>query len=235
MSAPRPILIHGSGGDHRLWAGLSARLGGAVGLDLPGRPDGAARTDLGELGEVVAGAIATVAGPRALVGHSLGGAVAMEVARSRPGLVDGLVLIATGARLPVPDSAMERALADFPAERERLVAGSFADPSGPGAAAGRAALDACGAETLAADYAACRSVDLGDALGGIAAPALVIVGDDDPFTPARFSEQLARGLPMARMVMIPGARHTPMGEFDATLALLIAAFLARLELTLAGS
>ncbi|WP_217914323.1 alpha/beta fold hydrolase [Miltoncostaea marina] len=235
MSAPRPILIHGSGGDHRLWAGLSARVGGSVGLDLPGHPDGAPRASLAELGAVVGGAIASVPGPRALVGHSLGGAVAMEVARTRPELVDGLVLIATGARLPVPDSAMERAAADFAAERERLIAGSFADPAGPGAAAARAALDACGPATLLADYRACRSVDLAAALPSIGVPALVIVGDDDPFTPPRYAEELGRALPMARTMLIPGARHTPMGEFDATLAMLVAAFLARLELTLTGA
>ena len=34
------------------------------------------------------------------------------------------------------------------------------------------------------------------------------------------------------MVVIPGARHMPMAEFDMTVTQLIAAYLARLELTL---
>lgn len=231
MSAPRPLMIHGSGGDHRVWAPLSARVRGAVALDLPGHPDGRAERDLATLGSVVGGAVATVAAPRVLVGHSLGGAVALEVARTRPEVVEGLVIISSAARLPVPDSALERARDDFAAECDRLVAGSFSDPSLRGARIAREALDACGPETLLADYAACRSVDLRGGLGGVRAPALLIVGSDDPFTPARFTEELARELPMSRMVVISGARHMPMIEFEATVATLLAAFLARLELT----
>lgn len=232
MSVPRPILIHGSGGDHRVWALQTARLEGALALDLPGHPDGEAVSDAGALAEACAAAIASVDGPRVLVGHSLGGAVALEVALREPALVDGLVLVASATRLPVPDATVARALGDFPAERERLVAGSFADSGAPMAAHARAALDACGPATLSADYAACRSVELRGRLGPVRAPALVIVGSDDPFTPPWMSEELARELPQSAMVVIPGARHMPMAEFDMTVTQLIAAYLARLELTL---
>lgn len=232
MSAPRPILIHGSGGDHRVWALQSARLTGSVALDLPGHPRGEPATDLAALGAAVAGAVERVAGPRVLVGHSLGGAAALEVARSWPDLVDGLVIVASGARLAVPDSAIARVRDDFAAERERLVAGLVVDPAGPVAGAARAALDACGPGTLAADYAACRTVDLRGRLGGVRVPALVIAGADDPFTPPWLSEELARELPSARMVVIPGVRHLPMADAGMTVAQLVAAYLARLELTL---
>ena len=46
------------------------------------------------------------------------------------------------------------------------------------------------------------------------------------------SEELARELPLSQMVVIPGARHMPMAEFDGTVTTLVAAYLARLELTL---
>ena len=71
-------------------------------VDLPGHPHGAALDRLEDLAGALAPAVESLEGPRALVGHSLGGAVALELARSRPALVDGLVLIASGARLPVP-------------------------------------------------------------------------------------------------------------------------------------
>ena len=231
MGQPHAIMIHGSGGDHRVWAPLSARVRGAVALDLPGHPDGPAESDLATLGSVVGGALDTINGPRVLVGHSLGGAVALEVARTRPDLVDGLVIISSAARLPVPDTAIARARDDFAAERERLMTGSFSDPDQRIARGAREALDSCGARTLLADYAACRSVDLRGALGEVRAPALLIAGDDDPFTPARFTQELARELAISRMVVIPGARHMPMIEFAPTVAMLLAAFLARLELT----
>ena len=167
-----------------------------------------------------------------LIGHSLGGAAALELALARPDLVDGLVIIASGARLGVPDATLERAAADFPAERERLIAGCFADPTTPMARRARQALDAAGAASLLADYATCRSVNLRGRLGGVRVPVLIIVGDDDPFTPAGKAEELARELPLSQMVVIPGARHMPMAEFDGTVTALVAAYLARLELTL---
>ncbi len=217
-----------------MWTAQTAVLAGAVAVDLPGHPEGEPLTDLGELGERVARAIATVPGPRALVGHSLGGAVALEVARTRPELVDGVVVIASGARLPVPDATLARARDDFAAEAARLVDGSFADPAATMAALARAALEAAGPAALHADYLACRSVDLRGGLGGVRVPVLVIAGADDPFTPLRHNEALARELPMGRLAVVPGARHMVHAEYDVTANHLIAAYLARLELTLTG-
>ena len=235
MTAPRPILIHGSGGDHRVWARQCERLEGAVALDLPGRPDGEPALDLATLAAACAAAVESVEGPRVLVGHSLGGAVALEVARLHPHLVHGLIVVSGAARLPVPDATVARARDDFAAERARLVDGFFADPAAPMARLAAEALDACGARALTADYAVCRTVDLRGLLGGLRVPALVVVGSEDPFTPPWMAEELARELPMSAMVVIPGARHMPMAEFDLTVTGLIAAYLARLELTLSGA
>jgi 3-oxoadipate enol-lactonase len=205
-----------------------------VTVDLPGHPDGAPLESVEELAHALAPAIAQLAAPRALVGHSLGGAVALEVARTQPELVDGLVLIATAARLPVPEHAMVRLRADFAAERDRLLAGAFADPDAPMRTRTRAAFDACGPSVLAADYAACRSLELRGRLGGVRVPALVVAGADDPLTPPWLAEELTRELPMARMVLVEGMRHMPMAEADGTVNLLLAAYLARLELTLSA-
>jgi pimeloyl-ACP methyl ester carboxylesterase len=232
VSVPRPIFIHGSGGDHRVWSLQTAHLAGAVALDLPGRAGGDPATDIGTLADAVAQALEAIEPPRALIGHSLGGAVALELAIERPELVDGLVVISSSGRLAIPDATLARAGEDFAAERERLIAGSFADPAAPMARRARQALDAVGTRTLLADYATCRTVALGGRLGGVGVPVLLIVGDDDPFTPLRMSEDLARELPLSQMVVIPGARHMPMAEFDGTVTALVAAYLARLELTL---
>jgi pimeloyl-ACP methyl ester carboxylesterase len=234
IAAPRPILIHGSGGDHRVWALQSARLAGSIAVDLPGHPEGTPLTTVEELAAAMVPAVESIPGPRALVGHSLGGAVALELAIARPDLVQGAVAIASGARLTVPDAAMARAEEDFAAERDRLLQGFFADPDAPMAGRAREALDRAGRGTLLADYAACRSVDLRGRLGAVRAPVLVICGGDDPLTPPHRGEELARELPMCRMMVIPRARHMPMAEFDETLNLWLAAYLARLELTLDG-
>ena len=232
MSVPRPIFIHGSGGDHRVWSLQTSRLAGAVALDLPGHPAGEPATDVAGLAEAIGRALAQIEGPRVLIGHSLGGAAALELTVSRPDLAQGLVIIASGARLGVPDETLARAENAFAQERDRLISGSFADPATPMARRARQALDAAGSVSLRADYAACRSVDLRGRLGDVRVPVLIIVGGDDPFTPAWKSEELARELPLNQMVVIPGARHMPMAEFDGTVTALVAAYLARLELTL---
>jgi pimeloyl-ACP methyl ester carboxylesterase len=232
MPAPLPLLVHGSGGDHRVWARQAARLAGAVAIDLPGHPDGAALTDLEALAEAVARGVESVPGERVLVGHSLGAAVSLEVARSRPGLLAGIVVVASGARLPVPDAVMASARDDFAGECDRLMAGFFADPAAPMTGPARAALEDVGRDTLLADYAACRTVDLRGRLGGVRIPVLVVAGADDPLTPPWLAEELARELPSASMVVVPGTRHMPMAEADVTVSGLVAAYMARLELTL---
>ena len=231
MSSPRPILIHGSGGDHRLWEPVGARLAGSLALDLPGHPEGVALDDIDVLGAALAEALEQVDAPRVLVGHSLGGAASLEVARTHPGLVAGLVVVAGGARLPVPDHAMARLRDDFAAECDRLMAGFTADPGSAAAESARDAMEACGPEGLAADYRACRSYDVRGRLGTVDVPVLVIAGSDDPLTPPWLSEELARELPQATMVVIAGARHLPMADAPLTIAGLVAAYLARLELT----
>jgi pimeloyl-ACP methyl ester carboxylesterase len=227
--APTPIFIHGSGGDHRVWVRQTECFAGGALVDLPGHPHGTAVPDAAELAGALAGALDHAERPGVLVGHSLGGALALEVARMRPDLVEGLVIISSGARLPVPEWAMESLEADFDAECRRLLDGFFSAPVDAGPAVAEA-LAECGPETLAADYRACRSVDLRGELGHLETPTLVIVGADDPLTPPWLSEELARELPDADMVVIEGVRHMAMLEAPATVDLLIGAFLARAEL-----
>ncbi len=227
--APRPIFIHGSGGDHRAWRHQTTCFDGALVLDLPGHPDGVALRDAAAIAAVVAAALDDVSGPVALVGHSLGGAVALEVARVRPDLVDALVVVAGGARLPVPDRIMDGLRASFESECTRLLEGFFARPDGVAVEVAEG-LAAGGPQLLEADYAACRSVDLRGRLGEVATPTLVIAGADDPLTPPWLAEELTRELPVAQMVVVEEARHMPMVDAPETVNMLIAAHMSRMEL-----
>jgi pimeloyl-ACP methyl ester carboxylesterase len=58
-------------------------------------------------------------------------------------------------------------------------------------------------------------------LGGIRVPVLVVVGSDDAITPPAKAEEIARGIPGAAIVTIPGAGHlAPMENPDAVAAAL---------------
>ena len=100
---PTVLFLHGSGAGPDVWAVQLPRFEGsrAVWLFDPG--DGPLPDTPSAAVERVLPAVERMDPPRVLVGHSLGGAVALQLAAAAPGVVDGLVLIATGARLPVPD------------------------------------------------------------------------------------------------------------------------------------
>jgi len=226
--------VHGSGGDRRDWTAQERRFERAVYLDLPGHPTGSALRSAAEVADALAPLVAAVDGPRAIVGHSLGGAVALELARRHPDLVDGLVLLASGARLPVPDRVMAGLRDDFAAECERVIAASYLAGPSRDAARHREAMHAAGPAALEADYAACAGFDARGALGEVRAPALVIAAGEDVLTPPWLSEELTRELPLAQMALVPGVGHAVMAEGAGAVNLLLAAYLARLELTLDG-
>jgi pimeloyl-ACP methyl ester carboxylesterase len=67
----------------------------------------------------------------------------------------------------------------------------------------------------------CRSTealiehDTADRVGGIQAPALVTVGELDLVLPPRFSQELVERIPGARLVVIPDSGHQPFQELPA--------------------
>jgi pyruvate dehydrogenase E2 component (dihydrolipoamide acetyltransferase) len=99
---PAVLLLHGYGADRLSWLVNQQELAAAgriYALDLPGHGEtpftGSAR--VADLAAIVAQAIETAGiGPVHLVGHSLGGAVAIALAAARPELARSLALIAAG-------------------------------------------------------------------------------------------------------------------------------------------
>jgi 3-oxoadipate enol-lactonase len=201
---------------------------------LPGHPDGQPLEGTRVMADWVIGEIEDVEGPMVLVGHSLGGAVAQEIALARPDLVTGLVLVSTGARLPVPPEAIVRIDEDFEAECARLVEQSWLHHEPELIRRGTNSVISMGPEALMADYLSAQGHDLRGRLGGIDVPVMVLTGESDPLVPAWLSEELADELPLASLVIIAEAAHVPQLERPDAIDMLIAAFLARLELSLPG-
>lgn len=232
--APRPVFIHGAGGSADVWGKQAPRFEGAVVLNLPGRPSGTAFERIEDSAEWVADEIAGVDGPKVLVGHSMGGQLAMEIALSRPDAVDGLILIATGAHIPVPEAAMVETANDFDARCERFIRACYANPDEGNVAVGAAQMRAVGRETVLRDYRAVDRWDGRPRLGAIRQPVLVIAAALDRITPPSMSEELSRRLPNVLSILVPDAGHLVIVEQYAVVNLLIAGFLTRLELTLDG-
>ena len=161
-----------------------------------------------------------------LLGWSLGGMIALEVARQDPGLLRALVLIATTPKFVASDD-WEHGMQ--PAVLDGFASGLASDHRGT--VQNFLALQTRGDErsletlrllrrnleahgppdrrALEAGLEILRTTDLRDALPGIALPTLVIAGDHDRLTPAGAGRALAASLPQARYCEIPRSGHAP--------------------------
>jgi pimeloyl-ACP methyl ester carboxylesterase len=98
-AGPRVVFVHGLFGQGRNWTTIARRLaedGHRVTLlDLPnhGHSPWTDRVDYLDMAELVAGEIETHGEPVTLVGHSMGGKVAMTLALRRPELLRALVVV----------------------------------------------------------------------------------------------------------------------------------------------
>ena len=118
QDGPPILLVHGFGADRLSWLANQHPLSGAgrvYVLDLPGHGETplAGAGGLDALTRAVETAIdGSGLGPMHIVGHSLGGAVAIALAAARPDLVRSLALIAAAG---LGRGVDERFLSDYPA------------------------------------------------------------------------------------------------------------------------
>ena len=133
----------------------------------------------------------------------------------------------------MPDEALARIDADFTAECARFVEESWLHHEPELIRRGTNSVISMGPESLRADYLSARDHDLRGKLGEVDVPAMVISGESDPLVPTWLSEELADELPGASLAIIAETAHVPQLERPEMIDLLIAAFLARLELSMA--
>jgi pyruvate dehydrogenase E2 component (dihydrolipoamide acetyltransferase) len=130
------LLVHGYGGDRNSWLFLQEPLAvrhRAYALDLPGH--GTSSKDVGDgsvgiLADAILGVLDAIGADRAhLVGHSLGGAVAVAAAARHPGRISSLTLIAPSGFGPEINAGYLRGFADAQTRRELkpLIGQLFAD------------------------------------------------------------------------------------------------------------
>ena len=223
-SGPDALLLHGFGSDRMSWLANQTAIGAVAkvfALDLPGH--GASGLDVGE-GTVIglAARVATLLDKHGLsgvhlIGHSLGGAIAVLLAQVRPELVASLVLIAPAglgcgvdpaflsafAALTEPEETqtlLERLVVRPRLINKHLVALVLAQLAKPGA---RQALKAIAEGILRGDAAIEAAAE---AVAARALPRLVIWGEDDSINPLNQSKLAAFG---GEREIVPGTAHLP--------------------------
>jgi pimeloyl-ACP methyl ester carboxylesterase len=218
-SAPPVVAIHGAGGLGRYWGnqlvGLSRTMR-FVTFDLPGhgRSTGPTHTTIAEGAQRVQAIMDVLKIKQAvLMGHSMGGAIALFLARQLPERVCALVLVGTGARLRVHPQILAGIHADWNATTRLITEWSYAPGTSPLVLdTATADLRAVDQPVVHSDYAACNAFDMMDEIGDVAAPALVVVGERDRMTPPAYAQHLERSLPNATLEIVPNAGHMVMLE-----------------------
>jgi pimeloyl-ACP methyl ester carboxylesterase len=229
------VMIHGAGGDHLSWPSQLRRLSGyrVYAPDLPGhgKSQGHGRQGIPTYGEAVAAWIQSLELPKVfLAGHSMGGGIALWLALHHPELVRALVLVSTGARLPVNLSLIEEMATQvgFPTAVDKIASWSFSSRVEPAVVENvKKHMLNTRPSVMVGDFRACDRFDLSEHLGKIQVPTLVLVGDEDKMTPERFSEGLAEGIPDAEMMVISGAGHMLPLEQPNEVARVVRGFLIR--------
>jgi pimeloyl-ACP methyl ester carboxylesterase len=211
---PPLVLVHGAGASSVVWLDVVRRLAGrrrVIAPDLPGhgQSDPWHEISLDAYRDAVGTICARLGVGRAvLVGHSLGGAVALRTALAFPDKVAALVLVATGARLKVAPALFEAIAHRFDRFPEVIGKLGYA-PSTPREIVERWLAVAVQApqEIVAGDFRAVDGFDVRERLKELKMPSLVVGAADDLLTPPKLSEELAAGLGNARAVIVPHAGH----------------------------
>jgi pimeloyl-[acyl-carrier protein] methyl ester esterase len=228
------VLLHGWSLNVRVWDGLVRELAQrfrVIAIDLPGHGrsdwDPRATTPAAQAWRVHE-TLAPLTERYALLGWSLGGQLALDLAAALPAGIERLVLIATTPRFlagpnwrcGTPRPLLARLAHRLHSEGERAVSDFLqlqARGSAPRTAARvvaklRVALSTHGRarpEALMSGLVRLRDGDLRPALSLVRVPALVMAGQRDRIVRPAASRALAAALPHAHYVEVAGAAHAP--------------------------
>ncbi|NTU80970.1 MAG: alpha/beta hydrolase [Chloroflexales bacterium] len=212
------VLIHGLAASTRWWeknVSALARDHEVHSIDLVGSGRSGGSFVLREAASILATWMERCdLGRAALIGHSMGGHIAADLAAAHPHLIDRLVLVDAAIQIAgTAQAAAQRpgGLSFLPVSILPLVVPEALRTGLP--------------KLALAAYDMSRH-DMGPTLQKIRARSLVIWGERDPMVPLSIGYTLASMLPGKALVVVRGAGHVPMWEQPAAFNKIVTTFLS---------
>lgn len=214
------ILIHGAGGDGSLWGYTmkNMRALNPIAIDLPGHGEssGGPMERIELYADFVDEFIKEMGIERCVVaGHSMGGAITLELALRKSRYLKGIVLISTGAKLRVSPLVFQ-SLSNLQSHIDEFVGFLLQDEKLKSLI--KDSLLKAGSDVLKIDFTACNNFDLMERISEIELPTLILCGDRDFMTPLKYSEYLHEKIKNSRFLPFKGGGHMLMLEFPEPLA-----------------
>ncbi len=159
-----------------------------------------------------------------IAGHSMGGYVALSLAKDHPDRLDGIGLIASHARA---DTDEKRAGRIHDMEQVKLHGSVIlAESLGPRLTKDANLVEAMKTIILSTDPKGIEMAGLGmaerqdcmEVLRNFHKPVLVVAGAEDMIVPLTASQEAAEAAPLGKLVVIPDTGHMPMLEAPNVLA-----------------
>ncbi len=226
---PTVLFIHGALNDHSVWI-LQSRYFANHGFnvlctDLPGhcRSQGTPPATVESAADFVIALIrAANLGAVALVGHSFGSLIALEVAAREPTWVTRLALVGTAFPMKVSDALLEGSVKNPIKTMEMVNVFSRSTLAAPPSALGPGTWVYGGSLALAkrvfasnphnnvfySSFRACNDYAGGEAaMARVACPVLFILGKVDQMTPPKAAQALIKAAKNANVVTVPSGHH----------------------------
>ncbi len=239
---PSVLLIHGVGGDAGNWDPIAARLAArfdVIAMDLRGHGASDLITGPLDASELARDAVQVLdecgVDRCAVVGMSLGGAVALALTLEHPARVRKLGLIVTVCGRTPEERVRAQERIDFlrrnghgaiaEANRERWFSDAFRQQH-PDVVEHRVAqVKACDAASYLHAFTVFATADRVDELGAIRVPTLVVTGEHDVAATPRMARLMGERIAQAEVHVLPGLRHSLLIEAPTQIAGLLERFL----------
>lgn len=235
---PSLLFVHGAGGNGEIWERQAEFFRGkhsVFRLDLPGHGGSDPRGEdrISSYAEWVRLSSEKLFAARSfvLVGHSMGGAIVLELALYPPEGLKGIVLVGSGAKMAVTHAIFQM-LSETPEAFFETIDQSAFSSAAPMALRARfvRVTRQCPPPVIFNDFKACDHFDIRNRLPEIKLPTLVLCGEEDQLTPVKYSRYLHENITTSRLILIPHAGHMVMAEQPDMLNKAIESFLSSLNL-----